>query len=47
MTELDYTEPVSQLLALGDEFDQSEWRDYSALGITHRPYPGLDPVGAG
>jgi len=41
MTKSDYTEPVSQLLTLGDEFDQSEWRDYSVLGLTTDHIPDL------
>ena len=41
MTEFNYPEPVSQLLALGDIRGQREWPDYLALGLTSDHVPDL------
>ena len=39
MTEFNYPEPLSQLLALGDIRGQREWPDYLALGLTSSRRP--------
>jgi hypothetical protein len=41
MTNLDYTEPVSKLLTLGDCREMREWPDYLVLGISPEHVPDL------
>lgn len=41
MAEFNYTEPVSQLLKLGDVRGKREWLDYSSLGLTTDHIPDL------
>jgi hypothetical protein len=41
MTEFDYPEPVSQLLALGELQRRHEWPDYLAMGLTLDHVPDL------
>lgn len=41
MTEIQYTEPVSKLLACGGALLDEEWIDYLALGITSNHIPEL------
>ncbi len=41
MSASEYSEPVSNLITLGDVREQREWHDYAALGLTEAHIPDL------